>query len=189
MIWPLVGLMKPSRSRAIVVLPEPDSPATAVEVGNSLGTVSEASRSAIVVFPALLRMPLWKTLLTLRSSSSGVAIVSGPFGDASHRGRTGRGRRYRLQSFPVRPRGPPLAARRRGPPARRHVPRRSRPPSPRSSPPSARRGRAGQRTAAAAGPNAPDRGGRRRGGWVRPAGRGEPPPGSDRTRRDIADGR
>src|SRR3954451_18695936 len=103
MIWPLVGLMKPSRRRAIVVLPEPDSPATAVEVGNLLGTVSEASRSAIVVLPALLRMPLWNTVLTLRSSSRGVAIVSGPFGDASHRGRTGRGPRCLLRSSPAPP--------------------------------------------------------------------------------------
>ena len=64
--------MKPSSRRAIVVLPDPDSPATAVEVGNSLGTTSEASRRATVVLAAVLRMPLWKTLVTLRSSSSGV---------------------------------------------------------------------------------------------------------------------
>ena len=164
--------MKPSSRRAIVVLPEPDSPATAVEVGNSLGTIREASRSATVVLAAVLRIPLWKTLVTLRSSSSGVLHVSGPFGGAARRDRIGRGRLCPRAELPAAAVGPSSArARRRAPPARRRALGRTRPPSRRSSPPSARPGRAGPTTGAAAARCAPDRDGRPPGGPAPLAGR------------------
>src|SRR5262249_3391749 len=64
----------PRISRASVVLPEPDSPAIAVTVGRSAGTVIEKLSSA--VRRRLSKRPPPKRFVTVRISRSGAGVVT-----------------------------------------------------------------------------------------------------------------